>query len=121
MEFCLLFYHKFLKKVNFFFQIYDKKERPPALFLSNFHDVVAQHQGIFPPRQRPIEDGSDLAHAFRTVAVYAVANPVHIDERALFIHRVGGTNVRVQRYTTLLACVGYRLILGEVFPGNISL
>ena len=98
-----------------------KKRGLPFFFPSNSHDVVGQHQVIFPPRQRPIEDGSDLAHAFRTVAVYAVANPVHIDERALFGHRVGGTNVRVQRYTTLLACVGYGLILGEVFPGNISL
>ena len=32
MEFCSLFYHKFLKKVNSFFQIYDKKERSPVFF-----------------------------------------------------------------------------------------
>lgn len=121
MEFCSLFYHKFLKKVNSFFQIYDKKERSPVLFPSNSHDVVGQHQVIFPPRQRPIEDGSDLAHAFRTVAVYAVANPVHIDERALsviaLVEQIYASAVK----PPLLACVGDGLILGEVFPGNISL
>ena len=100
MEFCSLYYHKFLKKVNSFFQIYDKKERSPVLFPSNSHDVVGQHQVIFPPRQRPIEDGSDLAHAFRTVAVYAVANPVHIDERALFGHCVGRTDICIRRQAT---------------------
>ena len=66
-----------------------KKRGLPFFFPSNSHDVVGQHQVIFPPRQRPIEDGRDLAHAFRTVAVYAVTNPVHIDERALFGYCVG--------------------------------